>query len=128
LKKKFDFYPRLYLERAALGIGLLLIARFVFAIRTDHYYLYQSMTASAGEAEALPPVVFQGLSLTRKHNVHRVRVDPDLLRDPLVRERFIESFYPIRLDSLAPLILSARHAKTCEVIDAKELISLVKCE
>jgi hypothetical protein len=122
--------PRFYIEAlAALG-GLFLLARFFLTINSHHYFLSELLTPTAGEQQALPSVVTEGLALTRRHKLQRIQIDSDLLDDPLTRERFIEGLYPVRIqtNSNFALVTVTDSAPGCTVVERASKIMLVKCD
>jgi hypothetical protein len=122
--------PRFFIEAlAALG-GLFLLVRFVLTINSGHYFISEILTPTAGEQQALPSVVTEGLALTRRHKLQRIRIGDQLLRDPLTRERFIEGLYPVRIEANSnfALVTVKDSAAGCTVVERASKMMLVKCD
>ncbi|HUQ20592.1 MAG TPA: hypothetical protein VM099_13335 [Gemmatimonadaceae bacterium] len=115
---------------ACAALGFLLTARFVWHSWTPHYYLGRIFEPHAGEVEAMPAIVSEGIALARDRRLKRVNVGPELMQDPLMSQRFVEGLYPIRIDSGAPyLLLHARKSLSagCETLEQRAMIVLLEC-
>ena len=90
---------------ACAALGLFLIGRFVWNSWRPEYHLRQIFEPRAGEVEAMPAIVSQGMTLVRDRQLKRVSLSSELMQDPLLSQRFTEGLYPIRIDSAAPYVL-----------------------
>jgi hypothetical protein len=102
-------------------------------IADRRYYLHRIFEPNAGETEALPAVVNQGIDLARTHRLREVGLSPGLLADDHIRMYFGEGLYPIRLDRThaAALVLVGtedQQAPSCDLIDQRPLVRLVRCQ
>jgi len=115
---------------ACAALGLSLTGRFVWHSWTPEYYLGRIFEPRAGEVEAMPAIVGQGIALVRDRRLKRVNLGSELMQDPLVSQRFTEGLYPIRIDSGAPyLLLDARITPRggCETVERRAMVVLLKC-
>lgn len=116
---------------AALLAGLVLSAWFVWLSASPRYYLGSALEPHAGEAEALPLIVHQGVEMVRAHRPPSVRLSPSLGERALTLQRYTESLYPIRVDTRAPIMLLDRDETLvvgCRVIDQRPLVRLAQCD
>lgn len=96
------------------------------------YYLHRILEPNAGEAEAFPAVVSQGISLARAHQLREVNLSPRLWADDQLRMRFGEGLYPIRLDrsdTSAPVLFATddQPAPSCRLLEQGPVVRLMKC-
>lgn len=115
---------------ACAGLGLSLIGLYVQQIWAPEYYLGRILEPRAGEAEALPELVNQGIALVRNRQLQRVNLSADLWDDGLMGQRFTEGLYPIRVDLKAEYSLVGSRDPSrglCETIEERALVALVKC-
>jgi hypothetical protein len=97
------------------------------------YYLHRIFEPNAGEAEALPAVVSQGISLARAHRLREVNISPGFWADDQLRIRFGEGLYPIRLDrdrtsTLVIFGIEDQPVPACELVGQRPLVRLIKCQ
>lgn len=115
---------------ACAGVGLWLIWHFVQRSWTPEYYLGRILEPRAGETQALPEIVNQGIELVRNRQLPRVNFSAELWDDALLHQRFAEGLYPIRLDRGTKYSLVGSrdpHRGSCETIEERPLVALVKC-
>jgi hypothetical protein len=110
------------------AVGLLLVFRFLAHTVQPNFYLQDVLHARAGERETLPAVVNEGLGIVRHRRLPSINLAPELKSDALLYERFVESLYPIRVDSLSQVSLTIRPIEPgCKRLEAGKLITLVEC-
>jgi len=112
------------------AIGALMILSFVAANDSRHYRLRQILEPNAGETRALPPIVNQGINLVRAHRLTSVALSPSMLADAEIFQRYVESMYPIRVDTQSKYVLVGRADPAdpeCQVIGRDRLVTLQKC-
>src|SRR5689334_25119750 len=84
---------------ACAALGLSLTGRFVWHSWTPEYYLERIFEPRAGEVEAMPAIVGQGIALVRDQRLKRVNLGSELMQDPLVSQLFTEGPHPFRIKS-----------------------------
>lgn len=112
-------------------VGALMILTFVFANDSRHYHLHEIFELNAGEALALPPIVYQGIRLVRVHGLTSVALSPSVSADVEVFQRYVEGMYPIRVDSQSKYVLVGRADQVdpkCRVIGQDRLVALQRCQ
>lgn len=116
---------------AALMIVSFLASNVSLASKVSrHYYLTRIFQANAGEAEALPPMVHQGIVLVRAHHLQSVDISQRLWDQVEIRQRFAEGMYPIRLERNSRFVLVGSDegsASRCRVLGEQPLVRLVEC-
>jgi hypothetical protein len=124
--------PRLqrFIELGVTVLAALMIASFVANNAGRHYYLHRLFEANAGEVEALPEMVYQGITLARIHHLANVNLGPGLWEQPELYHRFGEGLYPIRLDRKSIYTLIGpkdEPGPSCQVVDQRPLVRLSRC-
>ena len=68
--------------------------------------LGRALERNAGEAESLPAGIVEGRKLVDQRRLGALRLSPSLVSDPLLNQRAIEAFYPVRVTDDAPVMLA----------------------
>jgi len=93
-------------------------------------FLTRVFSPNSGK-EVLPIQVQQMLSLMQEHQISNYQLSNQLDSDPLIKQRIIESAWPIKMDSTSPYLFSSLEETitnpTCVVIDQKEDVTLADC-
>lgn len=126
-----NLWLRKALGHAASVLAALMIVSFVIKNGGRHYYLQSLLKPNAGEAEALPELVYQGIDLARAHQLGSVNLGPGIWESPELYHRFGEGLYPIRLDRKSAFLLVGpkdQPGSSCQTLDQRPLVRLVKCQ
>ena len=87
-------------------------------------------TPGAG-IEVLPPAALQGLQLLQTHQVENYKISDRMFHDLLIRQRIVESAWPIKMEDSSPYLLvfldEINNNPACTEIDKEKDIALVYC-
>jgi len=93
-------------------------------------FLTRIFSPNSGK-EVLPIQVQQMLSLLQEHQIASYQLSNQLDSDPLLKQRIIESAWPIKMDSASPYLLSSLEETitnpACVVIDQRKDVALADC-